>query len=74
MKPAVQAMAQKYGDKIRFIVADVNTPAGNSLANDYQVMSIPSTFYYNKSGQIVDSFVGSMPETDLEARLKNLIQ
>lgn len=74
MQPVVRAMAEKYGEKIRFIVADINTDKGNVLANEYQIMYIPAFFFLDKAGNVVDSSVGAMTKDDLERRLKKIIE
>ena len=74
MQPVVQALAEKYGTKIRFIVADINTEKGNILANEYQIMYIPALFFIDKQGKVVDSSVGAMTKADLEQRLKKIIE
>ena len=74
MQPVVQALAEKYGTKIRFIVADINTEKGNILANEYQVMYIPAFFFLDKEGKVVDSYVGALTKGDLEQRLKKILE
>lgn len=74
MRPVVQGMAEKYGKQIRFIVADVSTSYGNNLANEYQIMYIPAMYFIDKNGQVVDSFVGTLTDEELETKLKNILK
>ena len=67
LSPAVESLAAKYGDQ--GLVGKVNVDQEPELARAFGVMSIP-TVVFLKNGREVDRKVGLMPETALEAALK----
>lgn len=71
MKPVVQALAKKYGDKITFIVADVQTTDGQILAQQFNVDLIP-TFYVIRGGNTLFQHTGFIEKEQLEKAIKKV--
>lgn len=61
--PIFEALAAKYGDKVKF--AKLNVDEQGELAVMNRVMSIP-TFILYRDGQPIDRMVGLGSEEDLE--------
>lgn len=70
----ILALENKYGDQVQFITADVDTPQGASLADWFNVDSIPAFFLIDGEGQVIDQSIGIQPQNILEQQIKNLIQ
>jgi putative thioredoxin len=57
--PVLEKVAEEY--KGKFILAKLDTEANQEMAGRYGVMSIPNVKMF-KDGEIVDEFVGAIPE------------
>jgi putative thioredoxin len=69
LKPILEKLAAEYDG--RFMLARVNSDEAPNLAARYQVRSIPSVKAF-VDGQIVDEFVGVLPEPALRQFLDRL--
>lgn len=67
MKPVVDGLSQRYGDKIEFkIYAEVNSdPEGNKLAGEHGVNGIPAMMLVAPDGTEEKRWVGGQPESEL---------
>lgn len=65
--PDVTAFLEKYG--IKFPIA---LDTKGTVANQYQVMAIPTSFFVNRQGIIVDRIVGAITPQILEADLEKI--
>lgn len=66
----MEKLAKKYGGK--FILAKLNVQGNNALAQKYEIRSIPCVKMF-KSGEVVDEFIGALPESDIKEWLdKNI--
>ena len=70
MMPIVEDMSKKYDGKIK--IGKVNTDQQRDLAAKFGVMSIPS-FFFIKDGKVVNSSVGGMTKSRIEAMLDSLL-
>lgn len=70
MAPIVDAMAGKYGDKLK--VTKVNVDEAADIAGRFGIRSIPTLIVF-KGGQQVDMVVGAVPEADLAQRLDKVV-
>jgi putative thioredoxin len=66
LMPALAKLADEYQGK--FLVAKVNTEQEQQLAAHFQVRSIPSVKLFHQ-GQIVDEFMGALPEAEIRSFL-----
>jgi putative thioredoxin len=66
LMPTLAKLADEYQGK--FLVAKVNTEQEQQLAAHFQVRSIPSVKLFHQ-GQIVDEFMGALPETEIRSFL-----
>ncbi len=68
--PVLEKLAVEYGGK--FVLAKANTERMSEIASGFGVRSIPAVFGI-KDGQVVDSFVGALPESAIRAWLDGIM-
>lgn len=65
IKPELEKLAEKYGDRVQLVKINVDEQDNYPLAVQYQVNSIPQvTFFQN--GVQVDQFIGVVPPARIE--------
>ncbi|MEM5875454.1 MAG: thioredoxin [Candidatus Aenigmatarchaeota archaeon] len=70
LSPVIEKVVKKFNGKV--ILAKVNVDENPNLAMEYNIMSIPTVLMF-KNGNIVDYFVGFIPEDQIEKWIeKNL--
>ncbi|OIN95772.1 thioredoxin [Candidatus Desantisbacteria bacterium CG1_02_38_46] len=62
LSPTLEKLEKKYKEK--FILAKVNVDENQALASQYRIMSIPNVKLF-KEGEMVDEFVGVLPEKEI---------
>ena len=68
--PVLEKLADEYGG--RFVLAKADTERLSDVASGFGVRSIPAVFAI-KAGQVVDSFVGVLPESAIRAWLDRIM-
>ena len=66
LKPLLHKIADEHKE-IRLLTVDVDV--NQELAAEYDINSIPAVFMF-KNGEIVDSFVGVMPEDEILKKIE----
>jgi len=66
LKPLLHKIAGEHPE-IQLLTVDVD--ANQKLAAQYDINSIPAVFMF-KNGEIVDSFVGVMPENEILEKIE----
>ena len=66
LKPLLHKIAGEHPE-IQLLTVDVD--ANWDLAAQYDINSIPAVFFF-KNGEIVDSFVGVMPEDEIVKKIE----
>ena len=66
LKPLLHKIAGEHPE-IQLLTVDVD--ANGDLATQYDINSIPAVFFL-KNGEIVDSFVGVMPEDEIVKKIE----
>lgn len=61
--PVLEKIAKEY--KGKFILAKMNVDGSQEKAQEYGIMSIPSVKLF-KDGEIVEEFVGTLPESEIK--------
>lgn len=70
LAPVFEKVAGTYEGKVTFVKVDVDqTP---DVAAKYGISTIPNLLYF-KDGQVVDQSVGYLNETQLTAKVENLV-
>ena len=62
-----------YEGEVVFVNAITDSPSAQQLASKFQFQYIPTSFFIAPDGKVAESFTGSMPDTDMKARLDKLI-
>ncbi|UCH33550.1 MAG: thioredoxin [Armatimonadota bacterium] len=70
VSPIVEKVAADLADKLKTVKVNVDEAPG--LAGKYGIRSIPSLFIFH-SGEVVDSMVGFLPESELKKRVEQVI-
>jgi len=71
MNPILNEMSKKFKEKITF--GKINIEENLDIIQKFNIHSIPN-FILFKDGKIIDQFIGSMNEEELENRLKKHIK
>jgi putative thioredoxin len=69
--PIFEKLVKEYSGK--FILAKYNVEDNSYFAQKYMVMSIPNVKFF-KDGNVVDEFIGAIPEMDLRRWLEKNIR
>ena len=70
MDPIIEELSEKFKGKINFGKVDVE--GNQELAQKFNVSSIPN-FVLLKDGNMIEQFIGSMPENEFEGKLEKHI-
>ena len=65
--PIVEQLAVEYAGKAKVLKLDVDT--NQRTATRFNIRSIPQILFF-KNGKVVDTVVGAVPRTTLEAKFK----
>ena len=68
LKPLLHKIAGEHAE-IQLLTVDVDQ--NQELAGEYEINSIPAVFFF-KNGEIIDNFVGVMPENEILEKIQNL--
>ncbi len=68
--PVVDKLAEKYNGRFKFY--RLNVDENQQTAAKYNVMSIPTLLFF-KSGAIVDTVIGAVPEQTLQPKIEELL-
>lgn len=71
LSPIIENVAKKYKGKIKFV--KVNVDKNKSLAQKYQIRSIPNVKFF-KNGLEIDEFVGLLPQKGIEKKVDSLLK
>ncbi len=71
LKPMLERLAEEYAG--RFILAKVDTDSQQQLAAHFSVRSLP-TVKLVKGGEIVDEFMGALPESQVRAFIERHLE
>jgi putative thioredoxin len=72
LKPILEKIAKDKKYEKKFVLAKLNVEDNTKISEEYGIMSIPAIKLF-KDREIVDEFVGSMPESEIRRWIeKNL--
>ncbi|MEM8638016.1 MAG: thioredoxin domain-containing protein [Cyanobacteria bacterium P01_G01_bin.54] len=69
MAPAIQSLEQKYGDRINFVLLNIDQPEWSDQVSTYQVTGIPHLIFLDGAQQLQRQVVGAVPKTILSEML-----
>ncbi len=72
MAPILDELSVSLATKLKIVKVDVEDPANLSLAQQYQIMSIPNMKLF-KEGKVVHDFVGFRPKETFQTELGQFI-
>ena len=70
MKPIVHGLHAKYGDRIGFVYIDIEDPRGDELKRALNYRVQPHFVLLDAQGNILQQWVGSVSEGELESALQ----
>jgi len=73
MAPVLDELSETMAGKLKIAKLDTEAPASGSLAEDYQIQSIPNMKLF-KNGKVIGEFIGLRNKESLQAELENLIK
>lgn len=73
MRPAVQAMQEKYGSRVNFWDVDVDNSASRGLMRRYSVQFIPYTVLLDSRGRIFRILEGLQTRQELDIAIQALL-
>ncbi len=71
LTPLLERLVNEANGAVRLV--KVNVDENQEIAQQLRIQSIPTVFAF-KNGQPVDGFMGAVPETQLRAFIKNLVE
>jgi thioredoxin 2 len=69
--PLISRLAGSYAGRV--VVAKINTSDHPGTAAHYQIRGVPTLLFF-KNGLVVDQIVGAPPESQLVAKLEDLVR
>ena len=69
MSPTLKELKENYGEKINFVMIDIDAPENQQLIEEYQVAGVPQWNILNQEGKMVEQFIGKIPKPILESSL-----
>lgn len=74
MKPSVLRLKEQYGDKIKFVIADVDeNEEAQQLAYYFKINAVPVVFIMDKEGKLSKRFDGYVKKEVLEKEIVKII-
>lgn len=73
MRPAVNAMKEKYAEQLTFWDIDVDNPASTGLTRKHTVVAIPLVVLLDKEGNVFMRLEGLQEQAELERAIKDLL-
>ena len=72
LAPTLKSLDIQYGDRINFVMINIDKPQWTPLLKEYQVSGVPQITLLDSQHSIVNTFVGLLPKTVLAKDLENL--
>ena len=70
VEPILKKLSDKYQGKVKF--CRMNVDENQKTPSQYRVMSIPNMLFI-KSGKVIDTAIGAMPEVALQSKVDALL-
>jgi len=68
--PTVEELSNEYGDEV--VIAKVDVDNNQEVAAEFGIRNIPTLLFF-KDGKVVDKVVGVAPKSQLEQKLKAIM-
>ena len=73
LSPTITALHDQWGDRINFVMLNIDDPQWASLVNQFQVNGVPNLTLLDNSHSVTDTFMGNIPKSLLESELTELL-
>lgn len=73
MEKVIEEVEPEYADQVKFIVVDVYDPSEMGLCNNFQVQLIPTSFFIDSSGQVIEAYEGLIDAPMMREILNSLV-
>jgi hypothetical protein len=73
MRPIVHGLEDRYGDRIDFVYLNIDDPSTAQAKEQYGYRVQPHFFLVDSSGQIAESWLGSVQETAFVAAFDQVL-
>lgn len=67
LSPTLDEVSEELGEQVNIVKVDVDE--SEDLAMDYGIRSVPTVLFF-KNGQQVDKFVGTLPKSEIVAKIQ----
>ena len=71
--PTMQALHKEWGDRINFVMIDIDNPEWREAIAQYHATGVPQLTLLQGNGEVLDSLVGRVPKGLLAQRLQMLV-
>jgi cytochrome c-type biogenesis protein len=73
MEPVISALQEHYGDRVIFIVADLDNPRTALFFEDFEIYYIPAFYFIDSEGQVLLEEAGVFSFEEMESRVELII-
>ena len=70
MRPVVNGLQEKYGDRVAFAGVDYYDESNRQLSRKYEVLGHPTFVILDPSGKVVEQLTGFVEAEELEAAVR----
>jgi len=74
MAPMVHGLEAQYAGKIKFVYLDIDDPANQDAKRDFGFVYQPEFYLLDGQGNVLQKWVGSVPQDQFEAVFAEYIQ
>lgn len=74
MRPVVNGLKQRYGDRVRFADLDFNNKNNHDLVEKFRIIGHPSFVLADGQGNLVKRWIGIVQESDFEDALTQILK
>lgn len=73
MAPILEALAKNFDSKLKIVKIDTKETENQVLAMNYQIQTIPNMKLFKK-GEVVEEFIGFIPEVTFSEELNQFLK
>ena len=73
LSPTINALHDQWGDRVNFVMLNIDDPQWASQVNQFQVSGVPNLTLLDESQAVTDTFIGNTPKSLLENELAELL-
>lgn len=73
LSPTITALHDQWGDRINFVMLNIDDPQWASQVSQFQVNGVPNLTILDQTQTVTDTFIGNTPRSLLENELAELM-